>query len=120
MDNQTENYPTACAHTIVERFRIAKDSRVFEEQWRCKDCGERFYRLNFDNFKPQIQITEPVKTLRDEFAIAAMIADAVQSGIVAAAHIGKGKILVGDLIPGFAEGAVEYYEIADAMMKARK
>ena len=119
MNDQTENYPTACAHTVVERFRIAKDSKVFEEQWRCKGCGEQFYRLNFDDYRPQIQVMEPVKTLRDEFAIAAMISDAMSSAIIAAAYIGQGKIFNGEL-PGPEDHAAQYYETADKMLDVRK
>lgn len=60
-----------------------------------------------------------MSTLRDQFAMAAMIADSVQSAIVAAAYIGQGKVFSGE-IPGQADEANEYYKVADAMLEARK
>lgn len=121
MENQKYKDLSACAHVHVERFQIEKDGRVFEEQWRCKDCGVKFVALDgLFGFPGKITVMDPVKTLRDEFAMAAMIADAVQGGIVAAGHIGKGLRIVTDIMPTLADGAKEYYEIADAMLEARK
>ncbi len=119
MNDQTENYPTACSHVHVERFQIEKDGRVFEEQWRCRDCGEQFYRLNFDDYRPQIQIMEPVKTLRDEFAMAAMIADAISSAMICCVYLSQGKV-PSDRIQNPSAYASEYFETADAMLMARK
>lgn len=60
-----------------------------------------------------------VATLRDQFAMAAMIADAIQSAVVSAAYIGQGKVLRGDY-PGPETGAKDYYATADSMLEARK
>ena len=108
MDNQTGNYPTACAHIYVERFQIEKDGRAFEEQWRCKDCGAKF--VNLDSFfaGPQrIEVMEPMATLRDQFAMAAL------TGMLADENVSVGGTYD-------AKNAQLCYGIADAMLKARK
>lgn len=56
--------------------------------------------------------------LRDQFAMAAMVADAVSSGLIAAAYIAQGKTF-NDTIPGPEDHAQEYYKTADDMLKAR-
>ena len=58
-------------------------------------------------------------TLRDQFAMVAMISDSIQSAIVAAAYIGQGKVFNGE-VPSQADEAKEYYKVADAMLEARK
>ena len=59
------------------------------------------------------------KTLRDEFAMAAMVADALQAAVIAVSYLARGKTFEGEF-PQTAEGASEYYKTADAMMEARK
>ena len=59
------------------------------------------------------------RTLRDEFAMAAMLSDAVQSAIIAAAYIAQGKSFDGD-VPNLSTTVKEHYATADAMMEARK
>lgn len=58
-------------------------------------------------------------TPRDQFAMAAMIADSIQSAIVAAAYIAQGKRFDGD-VPNLSTAVKEHYETADAMLEARK
>ena len=64
-------------------------------------------------------VREPRATLRDQFAMAAMTADALSSAVIAVSHIAQGKTFSGDY-PKIAEGAEEYYKTADAMLEARK
>jgi hypothetical protein len=120
MNGQKEQNFAACAHIHVERFRVENDGKVFEEQWRCRECGAKFVSLDSLFAGPQkIQIMEPMKTLRDEFAMAAMQADALQSAIIAAAYIAQGKRFDGD-IPNLSTAVKEHYETADKMLEARK
>ena len=108
----------ACAHLYVEHDTDEHRGTVFGEHWRCRDCGTEFYPL--PKFFPSgpITVMEPQATLRDQFAMAAMLSDALQSAIVAAAYIAQGKRFDGD-VPNLATGVKEHYEVADAMMKAR-
>ncbi|MDE1871813.1 MAG: hypothetical protein KGI06_06265 [Candidatus Micrarchaeota archaeon] len=83
-------------------------------------------RLNLDESlknewpgKIQFTPTPEVATLRDQFAMAAMIADSIQSAVVSAAYIGQGKVLHEDY-PGPETGAKDYYATADAILEARK
>lgn len=71
--------------------------------------------------QPKIQFMPmpETATLRDQFAMAAMIADSIQSAVVSAAYIGQGKVLKGDF-PGPMTGAKEYYATADSMLEARE
>lgn len=98
----------ACAHMRVERFTVEKDGRVFEEQWRCGYCGTKFVSLGSLFGGPQqIRIMEPMKTLRDEFAMAAL------TGLIstATAKIGASDIRAVTFLS---------YQLADSMMEARK
>jgi len=120
MNGQKEQDLAACAHIYVERFTVEKDGKVFEEQWRCKHCGAKFVNLDSLFAGPQkIQIMEPMKTLRDEFAMAAMVADALASAVIAVSYLAQGKSFVGDY-PKTVEGAEEYFKTADALLEARK
>jgi hypothetical protein len=120
MNGQKDQDIAACAHIHVERFTVEKDGRVFEEQWRCKDCGTKFVTLDSLFAGPQqIRIMEPMKTLRDEFAMTAMLADAVSSALVAISYTVQGKVLK-DEPDSLAQGANEYYAVADAMLKQRE
>lgn len=102
MNGQKEQNLAACAHINVERFTLGNDGRVFEEQWRCSDCGTKFVSLGSLFGGPQqIRVMEPMKTLRDEFAMAAL------TGMLARP---AGKEIDCD----------QLYAIADAMMEARK
>lgn len=85
--------------------------------WHCDYCEEEFFHLDLRPGK--IQVMELAPTLRDQFAMAAMIADSLQGGVIAAAYIGQGKTLK-DEYPDVASGAAEYYKTADAMLEARK
>ena len=109
MDNQKpDSQQACCAHIQVTRFQIENSGRVFEEQWRCKDCGAKF--VNLDSFfaGPQrIEVMEPMATLRDQFAMAAL------SGMLADPAMQVG----GD---NDRKTAQLSYGIADAMMEARK
>jgi hypothetical protein len=107
MNGQKEQDLAACAHIHVERFTMENDGKVFEEQWRCKDCGAKFVNLDSLFAGPQtIKIMEPMKTLRDEFAMAALI------GLVT--HFNA----FNEAVPEAA--AKRAYEHADAMLEARK
>jgi hypothetical protein len=77
------------------------------------------FEENIRNHRPQITIMEPHLTLRDQFAMAAMQADAVQSAIIAAAYIAQGKTTQ---VATMIDQATlrEYYATADAMLEARK
>ena|ERR1700679_2440383 len=57
-----------CVHDRIERVGT---ERGYTNQWLCCDCREEFYHLDW-NTPQKITIQEPYKTLRDEFAIAAM------------------------------------------------
>lgn len=108
MDNQKpDSQQACCTHVQVVRFQIENAGRVFEEQWRCKDCGAKF--VNLDSFfaGPQrIEVMEPIKTLRDEFAIAALVA-----------IIGRGDMDKEMDVRPYCDDA---YTIADAMLEARE
>lgn len=98
-----------------------KVGRRDDGTWECDRCGEGFYHLGLKGSSQKIQYTAMpgVATLRDQFAMAAMIADAIQSAVISASYIGQGKSLKGDF-PGPATGAKDYYATADALLKARK
>lgn len=100
--------------------RHEKVVRREDGTWHCDLCEWEFYHLDFGP-PGEIQFTPmpEVATLRDQFAMAAMIADAIQSAVVSAAYIGQGKILRGDY-PGPETGAKDYYATADSMLEARK
>ena len=112
-----------CSHDTVRRM-VSDDKRRYLNRWGCRDCGETFKETDPTNeFKP-LEYTAPAvlnsaKTLRDEFAVAAMASDALQSAIVAAAYIAQGKRFDGD-VPNLSTAAKEHYETADAMLEARK
>lgn len=84
-----------------------------EEAQRLKESMEGYHS------KIQFTPMPEVATLRDQFAMAAMIADSIQSAVVAAAYIGQGKVMRGDF-PGPEMGAKDYYATADSMLEARK
>jgi hypothetical protein len=88
-----------CKHEVVNR---SVDGNHY-----CEDCGAEFF-----HYAPSMP------TLRDQFAMAAMVADAVSSGYNAAAYIAQGKTFDGK-IPGPEEHAAEYFKTADEMMKTR-
>lgn len=107
-----------CVHARV--FRQTKDDGgAWSEVWKCIDCKREFTLFPLDIKPGSIQVMEPMQTLRDQFAMAAMQADAVQSAIVAAAYIAQGKRFDGD-VPNLATATKEHYETADAMLEARK
>lgn len=109
MNGQKEQDFAACAHISVERFTVEEDGKVFEEQWRCKDCGTKFVTLDsLFSGQQKIQIMEPMKTLRDEFAMAAL------TGLVSDPQVNLGTKEQLD------NGAKFCYSLADAMLEARK
>lgn len=88
--------------------------------WHCDYCEEEFYHLDFGlPGKIQFMPMPEVATLRDQFAMVAMIADSIQSAVVSAAYIGQGKVLHGEY-PGPETGTKDYYATADAMLESRK
>jgi hypothetical protein len=112
MNGQKGQDLAACAHLHVERFTVENHGKVFEEQWRCRECGAKFVSLDGLFAGPQhIQIMEPMRTLRDEFAMAAL------NGYIACDATGEtywrtkeSRVQVAD----------ESYAWADAMLEARK
>ena len=107
-----------CAHQVVKYDPIDHGNGRYSERWTCRDCRLRF--VPEPTAKAMLDALMPERaTLRDQFAMAAMIADAVSSGMVAAAYIAQGKTFEGE-VDSPVEGAREYYETADAMMKARE
>lgn len=87
--------------------------------WHCDYCEEKFYLRGFEPGKIQFTPMPESATLRDQFAMAVMIADAIQSAVISAAYIGQGKVMRGDY-PGPATGAKDHYATADALLEARK
>ena len=105
MNNSGIDPAGICAHATVKRQVMEGDGRVYDEQWRCPDCGIEFVRM--PSFFPSGPITamEPQATLRDQFAMAAM----------AGAMASPQKVFAN--LDEVVRGA---YRAADAMMKARK
>jgi hypothetical protein len=102
-----------CKHAVVFRS-------IDGEEWNCQECGAKFYHLEDIGFPGQkLTIMESMPTLRDQFAMASMLADAMQSAIIAATYIAQGKRFDGD-VPELSEGVKEHYRTADAMLEARK
>jgi len=56
-----------CVHDRIER--VATD-QGYTNRWLCKDCHEEFFHLDLRPGK--ITVMEPMRTLRDEFAMVAM------------------------------------------------
>lgn len=97
----------ACAHVTVKRFDTSSKGKVFAEEWRCEDCGTKFFQVpDFSKDQGRITIMEPRSTLRDQFAMAAM------QGILASC---QGPAWGKDVFP-IGESAYAY---ADLMMEAR-
>lgn len=88
-----------CQHSQVSRLYDNEEN--FTDKWLCARCGAEFYHLDLQPGK--ITVMEPMVTLRDQFAMAALtglLSDPTSSG-----HDGCAKAA---------------YLYADAMMKARK
>ena len=100
---------TTCTHQKVVRWENGTH--------HCDNCEVEFFHLDLTPGK--IQVMEPMPTLRDQFAMAAMIADALSGAVIAVSYLAQGKTFAGEY-PEMAEGAQKYFETADAMMKARK
>jgi indole-3-glycerol phosphate synthase len=66
-----------------------------------------------------MQASPSQDNLRDQFAMAAMVSDALQSALIAVAYIARRKTFNG-AFPGPEENVKEYYKAADAMLKARE
>ena len=88
-----------CVHDRIER--VGTDVG-YTNQWLCRDCREEFYHLDW-KAEGKLTIMEPFKTLRDEFAIAAM-----QSLLLENPDSDRNKL-----------GNAAYF-YADGMMEARK
>ena|ERR1700735_5745915 len=98
----------ACAHVTVKRFDTSSKGKVFAEEWRCEDCGTKFFQIpDFSRKTGKITIMEPYATLRDQFAMAAI------QGMLASCH---GPAWGKDVFP-VGESAYVY---ADQIMEARK
>lgn len=74
--------------------------------------------FSYDLPQPIFMAMEPRATLRDQFAMAAMMSDSIQSAIVSASYMAQGKTYAEEF-PGLETGVEAYYKTADAMMKAR-
>ena len=104
MNGQKDQNFAACAHNHVDRVTVQNNGVVFEEQWRCRDCGTKFVTLESLFAGPQkIQIMQPMKTLRDEFAMASL------NALVYANPKRDRKLIVDDA-----------YFLADGMLEGRK
>ena len=84
-----------CVHDRIER--VATDLG-YTNRWLCKDCHEEFFHLDLRPGK--ITVMEPMRTLRDEFAMATLV------GLLAGGYMG--------------ELAAVCYSKADAMLEQRK
>jgi hypothetical protein len=95
--------------------------RFANEQESISSQFARFLRFeaSMRDHRPQLTLMEPQMTLRDQFAMAAMQADAVQSALIAVAYTAQGKVF-NDRMPDPIEAAQEHYKTADAMLEARK
>ena len=112
MDGQKEKDFACCAHSQVIPMRIENKGTVYEEQWRCKDCGAKFVTLDSLFAGPQtIQVMEPVKTLRDEIAIE-MLKHMIKQTLPISQDTDFDKIL--------SVVSEHCYKWANAMMEARK
>jgi hypothetical protein len=107
-----------CAHPQVVRRVWEVAGKVIGEKWLCDGCDMEFYALPNFFGNGRIEVMEPQATLRDQFAMAAMQSDALQSALIAAAYIAHGKSFDGD-VPNLTTAVKEHYETADAMMEAR-
>ena len=111
----SETLKPHCHHDTVRRQIEDHGDRT--DKWKCA-CGEEFYRLDLQPGK--VKLLQPAApTLRDQFAMAAMISDSIQSAILVAAHMAQGQSYQGEY-PGLESGVEEHYKTADAMMKARE
>lgn len=109
MNNNKVNDVAACAHCTVKRLTEEINGKVFGDHWRCADCGHPFYSLG-EMFPPSnIQIMEPVRTLRDEFAMAAM------QGLFSASYDEFWVEVKPDI-----KTTQQAYKWADAMLEVRK
>lgn len=68
-NKQAELNQAACAHITVKRIHTEVNGRVVEEQWRCAECGTKFYTIP-EIFPGQIQTMEPMPTFLDQVAMA--------------------------------------------------
>jgi hypothetical protein len=101
---------STCKHEVV--------NRSIDGNHYCEDCGADFIHLDHSPGKIVFTPTPEVATLRDQFAMAAMVADALQSALIIMSYTAQGKTFNGKF-PGIEEGVNEYYKTADAMLKAR-
>lgn len=90
-----------CPHSLVARKYDSEEN--FTDKWLCARCGAEFYHLDLQS--GNITVMEPMVTLRDQFAMAAL----------------KGLMAANWKDCPYPDGyAKEAYMVADAMMKARK
>ena len=103
---------SACAHTHVIPLRIETCGRVFEEQWRCKDCGKEFWPKPEMSIQNATIVPPPEQaTLRDQFAMAALSGEFAAQGPYG---------VTGNHPQAMLNSARRFYYMADAMMEARK
>ena len=93
-----------CVHAVVKRQIIGG---LQSDVWMCSDCKEEFFHLDFTPAK--IQVMEPRSTLRDQFAMAALMG-----------QLSSERIPSDEGFKGFADIAELSYKIADKMLEARK
>jgi hypothetical protein len=92
-----------CPHIEVRRQLNGANPRYYNEIWKCSDCGKEFDALLDFGSKGKIQVIAPHATMRDQFAMAALQALAINS----------------ERDETFTEAAQLCYRMADAMLKAR-
>ena len=100
-----------CAHARVYYSKHEDHGVVHSEHWYCTECHLEFYPMTW-GFEPgKITVVDPVVTLRDQFAMAALAAlisrgaspDVQERGYNAFEWATRGS-----------------YQYAEAMMEARK
>ena len=98
----------ACSHKHIYHSEHEDNGVVHSEHWYCKDCQTEFFPLPKFFAPGPLTVMEPEATLRDQFAMAAMTGDmGNDDGVFANSTTDK-------------RAAERYYQIADAMMEARK
>ena len=112
MNNNTFDLTGICAHAVVKREPDTDEDNIFSTVWRCIDCQRKFSLLPYLPIG-SIKIMEPMKTLRDEFAMAAMQGEL-------SAQDGESIGVVGNDLGSMLEASKRYYAMADAMLEVRK
>jgi hypothetical protein len=99
-----------CVHDRIER--VGTDVG-YTNQWLCRDCREEFYHLDW-KANGKLTIMEPFKTLRDEFAIAAMQGDWASQSL-------ETREIPNDIKKDWLINRARlYYALSDIMLEVRK